>query len=482
MSDKDLDIYGSDEIEVTPSTTKHNNNGRDSNEQGNEGGEQEQQTKEEENQEQQQEEETFPICVILADGDYFGLFGEVVGELDEIYDIVKNITNSDTLYLSKEDYAVVDDTVDYTYFKNGEYEVAYGNIYSLPKKEDVLNGVNKVTILNDQEGKIIIEAKNIFGKHKFKENAICVILKNGQFKGLFGEILSDDNLFAEVSVLTTKAKVLLDKEEFVIVGDIVDYKHSDDNLNEKVLYGELSNMPTKKEILIGFGKVTIINNAEGFKHNASSFNIIRKHKDGEMPELPEEKTTCNVCNFVWELKMASWRFERYVVGYEAYIALVDMYAQCEFNDKDSVWYFKNESIGNYGNSLIELDEKLLKAYILALKNNPIYFKEDGYKYLFFDKIGVFLRSLISDNKICMLGDIGLAPISENEIMLFNGFKILVEENRVDLICKDLNLSINYLDNISKLVKLENIIYSDINNEKVQQLFIKPLIGFVNLLK
>jgi hypothetical protein len=308
-------------------------------------------------------------------------------------------------------------------------------------------------------------------------------LKNGQYKGLFGEIKNNDGLYSEVAVLTTQAVVLLDRDEYVVVDDIVDYKYSKEDLIIKVLYGSISYMPTKKEILIGFGMVSIINNDSGTCHDVSSFNIICKHKDGEVPEIPEEKHLCKVCNFVSDLKsIGFWDFEKYVLGEKTFIAYNELNNMSYFHE-DGLWYYKNQDFESYGSKLIELDEKLLKGYILALKNNPSYFKADGYKYYFFDKIGLFLKSLIEENKICFLNSTAsLAPISENKIMMFDGMIITVGDSYIDFTSKSINFSIHILNSLVNQILEKSITYVDINNDKVEEFILKPFIGFVNLLK
>ena len=138
--------------------------------------------------------------------------------------------------------------------------------------------------------------------------------------------------------------------------------------------------------------------------------------------------------------------------------------------------------------MLELDEKLLKAYILVLKNNPIYFKKDGYKYFFFDKIGDFLKSLIAENKIAFIGEsTTVAPISDKEVILFNGVKIVIEEDYVELVGdenKDFSIMIckTISDAVNKNKYGVEITYGDINSERIQDLILKPMRGFVNLLK
>jgi hypothetical protein len=323
---------------------------------------------------------------------------------------------------------------------------------------------------------------------------ICVILKNGKYKGFFGEIKEvNETGTATITEITSFNTLYLIKEEYAIVDDVVDYRYVNKQLQYyEVLYGSLYSIPAKEDILLGISVVSIINNSEGTFHTVNSTDIICLHKEGEVPELQQEKTLCNVYNFIMELKNnGAWSFEEYILG-SAVFKPYDNMSALIYLDMDGLYYFKNNAIAEYGNSLVELDEKLLKAFILALKNNPIYFKEDGYKYFFYDKIGLFLKSLINENKICFIGNKGvIAPISDNKVFVTFGEKytqlnIVIGDDYIDFIKKDIEFGFYasryiHLCTTDEAYK-QTIRYGDIDSQKVQLLLLKPFIGFVNLLK
>jgi len=96
--------------------------------------------------------------------------------------------------------------------------------------------------------------------------------------------------------------------------------------------------------------------------------------------------------------------------------------------------------------------------------------------------------LIAENKIAFIGEsTTVAPISDKEVILFNGVKIVIEEDYVELIGdENKDFAIMICKTISNAVNKnkfgEQITYGDINSERIQDLILKPMRGFVNLLK
>lgn len=308
-----------------------------------------------------------------------------------------------------------------------------------------------------------------------EEYPICLILRNGEFKGMFGEVTGED----EVSLIGMFGFLNLKKEEYALVGDVVDYKYVTRELKLEVLYGEIISFPKKKEIISGLNEITIVNNSDGTLHKVKSKDVICLHIDGEEPEMPpQEKVQSKVLNFIWKLRESTWKFERYIVGTDTHIALTTLFAMAEL-EQDNVWYIKPEYVSE---KLMELDEKLLKAYILAIKNNPSYVTKNGYEKYFFNKIGSFLNSLILQNKNAFIANITIAPIGENEVILFNGVRIVVQEDSLNILAKDIDFAILTLNIVSNKVNNQSgeIIYGDINSEITEENILKPMRGFVNL--
>ena len=93
---------------------------------------------------------------------------------------------------------------------------------------------------------------------------------------------------------------------------------------------------------------------------------------------------------------------------------------------------------------MELDEKVLKYILLAMKNNPNYFKPNGYEYYYYDKLNGLLKTALS-SKYIGLDDVKtnhdyelFIPLSDNELYISDSdldhpHSILVDTDKIKII-------------------------------------------------
>lgn len=102
--------------------------------------------------------------------------------------------------------------------------------------------------------------------------------------------------------------------------------------------------------------------------------------------------------------------------------------------KDGKWYFTQGFLDeNFANPkdgytiLQQLDSMLLKYSILRLKNNPEYFKPDGYKRYFYDTMGNVLKSILATDNVVeatYMGGCKGFGVSDNQIQLYGGYPFM----------------------------------------------------------
>ena len=56
---------------------------------------------------------------------------------------------------------------------------------------------------------------------------------------------------------------------------------------------------------------------------------------------------------------------------------------------------------------------------MAVKNNPKYYEKNGYLYYFYDKAGNIIKNAIASNSSSVYGDINMAAISDDEVIILN---------------------------------------------------------------
>jgi hypothetical protein len=126
--------------------------------------------------------------------------------------------------------------------------------------------------------------------------------------------------------------------------------------------------------------------------------------------------------------------------------------------------YGNEKLKYSPEQLEVLNDKLLKYFILKLKNNPKWFEGKGYEYYFYDELGDFLKSLFINNKISVFRLVGfldanpscVVPISSDELVILNpidyadydkaysGFLLKILDNRIQILASDHNKPIDFL--------------------------------------
>lgn len=276
------------------------------------------------------------------------------------------------------------------------------------------------------------------GEKEEDKKELFVVLKKGSLKGFFVELLDydadTDTYTVEIPYvyLTSGTKLTLKGDELCKVGDIVDYQDLDwDNK-----FGKIEKFPSLKDVESGNIKVLIVNQELGYNDYTTSGRIICLHKE-QQQEPETDYVECKTSTFLFSflpdandyevnnMYLNRWYFPAYVVGIETYKIFNEMLSYVEKKMKDDgtlLYVFDNDAIKKFGKEkLNQLDEKLLKAYILALKNKPKYFKTDGYRYYFFDKLAVLIKNVIADsNTAYALSEsvyYFMTSISENEVLL-----------------------------------------------------------------
>ena len=146
-----------------------------------------------------------------------------------------------------------------------------------------------------------------------------------------------------------------------------------------------------------------------------------------------------------------WFFPRYVFDENSYVLLAQF--MNNIFKKDGKWYFTQPFLDE--NSPIpiiqQLDGMLLKYSILRLKNNPEYFKPDGYKRYFYDIMGNVLKTILASDNVGLhtpdKGKVYGYGINDTQIQLYNGdFKygclITIEDGYLEM--SDTDYGIKYL--------------------------------------
>jgi hypothetical protein len=174
--------------------------------------------------------------------------------------------------------------------------------------------------------------------------------------------------------------------------------------------------------------------------------------------------------------------------------------------KDNKWYFdliglpygnRNEEENGYP-ELKDADAKILKYTILRLKNNPEYFKPDGYKRYFYDTMGNVLKTILATDNVVEAtyrGGCRGFGVSDNQIQLYGGtngpngsqFKnpclITIENGYLEM--SDTDFGVKYLGKLKH--EIDDMVESDgeYANYMAEQTFkdiSEKMLGFVRILE
>jgi len=176
--------------------------------------------------------------------------------------------------------------------------------------------------------------------------------------------------------------------------------------------------------------------------------------------------------------------------------------------KDGKWYFTEQFLlDNYSGNrneeengypeLKDADAKILKYTILRLKNNPEYFKPDGYKRYFYDTMGNVLKTILATDNVVEAtyrGGCRGFGVSDNQIQLYGGtngpngsqFKnpclITIENGYLEM--SDTDFGVKYLGKLKH--EIDDMVeskgeYKNENTETFKDISEKML-GFVRILE
>jgi len=241
--------------------------------------------------------------------------------------------------------------------------------------------------------------------------------------------------------------------------------------------------------------------------NGSSGSDGSNGSDGEEKELIECKSYTFLAELIPESQYsddprqmfkAKWYFPKYVYS-ESIQTLLGWFIR-GIMKMEGKWCFTSEFIDdNYSGTpedkyleLIDIDAKVLKYIILSLKNNPTYFKPDGYQYYFYDTLSNIFKTIISSKEIGLgaysnEGVVGY-PISDNEIQLFdggfqNGCLITLENGYLDI--SNEYAGIKYLGSLKsewdEIIQTQGKFINDLGQTAINKSFDK-MVGFVRIVE
>lgn len=272
------------------------------------------------------------------------------------------------------------------------------------------------------------------------DKQVCLIVKVGAAKGKFAmvdyeyEVDNPDGTKLKQYAVKglqedDKFKSILDRNDIVFIEDIVDYTTKDG-----VYYGEIRDWDTET------GIVTIYDeNADTLLVEVDKYAIVKLHN-----KIDDKEVICKSLTFILAFipEQAMVDSPRKLRGFPVYFPLyyynpenilrvmnefIDNVTQ-KYNkaipslkENAGIYYtFNDDYLKKYTISdLLSLDDRLLKYFIMAVKNNPKYYEKNGYLYYFYDKAGNIIKNAIASNSSSVYGDINMAAISDNEVIILN---------------------------------------------------------------
>jgi hypothetical protein len=285
------------------------------------------------------------------------------------------------------------------------------------------------------------------------DKKICLVVKVGYTKGKFGKVVieydtenPDGTKETEYAVESIddadKFSTIFSRNDIVFIEDIVDYSTKDG-----IYYGEIRDWDVET------GIVTIYDeNSDSLLIEVDKYEIVKLHN-----KIDDKEVICKSLTFILAFMpdQASVDSPKKLKGSEFYIPeyyypdnvndiINDFISNVNqkyekrpsLKDKTEIYYtFQPDYLKNDRDSKLALDEKLLKYFIVAVKNNPKYYENNGYLVYLFDKVGNVLKNTIASNQNSLIGDINVAAISDNEVLVLNEYctnsvNVMVYEDRI----------------------------------------------------
>jgi hypothetical protein len=272
------------------------------------------------------------------------------------------------------------------------------------------------------------------------DKQVCLVVKVGSAKGKFVivdyeyEVDNPDGTKLKQYAVKglqedDKFKSILERNDIVFIEDIVDY-----TTKEGMYYGEI------REWDVETGIVTIYDeNADSLLVEVDKYAIVKLHN-----KIDDKEVICKSLTFILSFIPEQGMVDnpRKLRGFPVYFPLyyynpdnilevmnefIDNVTQKYNKERPSlkenagIYYTFNDDYlkKNKISDLLSLDERLLKYFIMAVKNNPKYYEKNGYLYYFYDKAGNIIKNAIASNSSSVYGDINMAAISDNEVIILN---------------------------------------------------------------
>lgn len=267
-----------------------------------------------------------------------------------------------------------------------------------------------------------------------EQKKVALILKLGKNKGKFGlvELEYDipDGVGKIYNIDGTDFKGVFTRGEIAFEGDIVDYQYSGGGV-EYVAYGEIREWNTDSGIVIIYDE-----NSDSLLVEIDAVSIIKLHN----PVEDDKELICKSLTFILAflpeqaavdspklLRKADFYFPSYYYP-DNIIAVMNEFISNvtqKYNKKNGgIYYvFDNEYVkdsvrkNEFYLTIDLLDDKLLKYFIIAVKNNPKYYEKNGYLIYFYDKLGKTLQNAIVSNENSIIGSVNVAAISDDEVLI-----------------------------------------------------------------
>ena len=261
---------------------------------------------------------------------------------------------------------------------------------------------------------------------------VCILKIRPTTKGKYGVVEKEKP--NGVVVIYGNNKQTFERDEVCTIGDKVQFSvdNGEEGDESEFLVGTIKDIQEIKSGLdFGYAKVNIyVDSGEAYTVNGRRiFSLVKKKEDEEEEQSDEQTTPCLTLNFLAELLTPNgekksiysmfstdkWFYPEYLLK-ERLQYLISRLQDGTIVLRDDTFYWLSDSY----KSLIELDKKMFQLLILKMKNHPKYFKEDGYKYYFYDELHTYINSAIANNKASIIDPVDMVAISDNEVMVQYG--------------------------------------------------------------
>ena len=259
----------------------------------------------------------------------------------------------------------------------------------------------------------------------------------------------------------------LDREEFCLVGDKVDFYVGETQV------GTIREIKEQKPPLdTTYPKVLVFNDEEGISYEVLGKNIICLHKDKET-EAPEDLVESLCINFIADIlpyignrqerieritsskSNTEWNYVRYIIWNSTISRLfTSILIVAEYQQDKDKYYFEKRTLEN-NPDIQEADKKILQYFVLLMKNDSKYFQNDGYKYFLYDNLASFVNSAMVSPSSSIVHPMYLCAITDTEFIVANirEMKTDIFSYSIDNEAKEINIPFSFPEALSTIVSL-----------------------------